>query len=68
MQDEVQLFYQESLKEQKSSTENLNLVRAVYNGNNSVVKLLLEKEADIAEKIDTRQTALHIAAMKGTRN
>src|SRR5204862_700259 len=42
MQDEVRTFYKESIKEQKSSTEALSLLKAVHNGNSLVVTLLLE--------------------------
>ena len=65
LQDEVQVVYAESLKYQKVSTKQLNFMKAVQSGNVSMVNLLLQNGADIAEKNDTEKTSLHIATLDG---
>jgi ankyrin repeat protein len=63
---EVQAVYEKCLKEQKTSTERLSFMKAVKSGNISIVILLLQNGADIAERNDTGQTSLHIATLNGS--
>jgi hypothetical protein len=65
MQAEVRAVYEKCLKEQKASTERLSFMKAVQSGNISMVNLLLQNGADIAERNDTGQTSLHVATLNG---
>src|SRR5262249_19274324 len=65
VQDEAQVFYEESIKEQKRWVDCISILLAVEKGEYSVVQLLLDKGADITTKSDAGKTALHIAAING---
>ncbi|KAE9373937.1 ankyrin, partial [Stipitochalara longipes BDJ] len=65
IQAKARAVYQKCLKEQKASTERLSFMKSVQSGNVSMVTLLLQNGADIAERNDIGQTSLHIAVANG---
>jgi ankyrin repeat protein len=65
MHAEVRIVYEKGLKEQKTLTERLGLMKAVQSGNISMVMLLLQNGVDIGEINDRGQTSLHIATLNG---
>jgi ankyrin repeat protein len=62
---EVRIVYEKGLKQQKTATERLGLMKAVQSGNISMVMLLLRNGADIGEINDRGQTSLHVATLNG---
>jgi ankyrin repeat protein len=65
MHAEVRTVYEKGVKEQKTSTERLGLMKAVQSGNISMVMLLLHNGADIGEINERGQTSLHVATLNG---
>ena len=65
MEAEVRVVYEKGLKEQKTWTERLGLMKAVQSGNISMVMLLLQNGANIGEINDRGQTSLHVATLNG---
>jgi ankyrin repeat protein len=64
--DKVKAFLKESQLERKQLMEASNLLIAAQNGNEVILRLLIESGADVTIKSNTGKTALHVAAMQGS--